>query len=143
MSLAPEIKAFLEAGARAGLPQVWEAPLDVIRRNTQGRTVTSGPVEDVHEVINRCDIFAVRLSDHKLTVLSGKLQVEHLELACSQVGPKQSLAERGGLNRTSPLFGLTTPAPKVDTVTVAAMKKQLKHVKKEVDAAQQILDGMQ
>jgi acetyl esterase len=53
MSLAPEIKAFLEAGARAGLPQVWEAPLDVIRRNTQGRTVTSGPVEDVHEVINR------------------------------------------------------------------------------------------
>jgi len=53
MSLAPEIKAFLEAGARAGLPEVWEAPLDVIRRNTQGRTVTSGPVEDVHEVINR------------------------------------------------------------------------------------------
>jgi len=53
MPLAPEIKAFLEAGARAGLPQVWEAPLDVIRRNTQGRTVTSGPVEDVHEVINR------------------------------------------------------------------------------------------
>ena len=44
MPLVPEIKAFLEAGARAGLPQVWEAPLDVIRRNTQGRTVTSGPV---------------------------------------------------------------------------------------------------
>jgi acetyl esterase len=53
MSLAPEIKAFLEAGALAGLPQVWEAPVDVIRRNTQSRPALAGPVEPVHEVINR------------------------------------------------------------------------------------------
>ena len=53
MSLAPEIKAFLEAGAAAGLPQVWEAPLDVIRRNTQSRPALAGPVEPIHEVINR------------------------------------------------------------------------------------------
>jgi len=53
MSLAPEIKAFLEAGAAAGLPQVWEAPLAVIRRNTQSRPALAGPVEPIHEVINR------------------------------------------------------------------------------------------
>ena len=53
MSLAPEIKAFLEAGAAAGLPQVWEAPVDVIRKNTQSRPALAGPVEPVHEVINR------------------------------------------------------------------------------------------
>jgi len=53
MSLAPEIKAFLEAGAAAGLPQVWEAPVDVIRRNTQSRPALAGPVEPIHEVINR------------------------------------------------------------------------------------------
>jgi acetyl esterase len=53
MSLAPEIRAFLEASARAGLPQVWEAPLDVIRANTQSRPALAGPVEPVREVINR------------------------------------------------------------------------------------------
>jgi len=53
MTLAPEIKAFLEAGAKAGLPQVWEAPIDVIRKNTQGRVALAGPVEDIHEVVNR------------------------------------------------------------------------------------------
>lgn len=53
MSLAPEIKNFLEAGATAGLPQVWEAPVDVIRKNTQSRPALAGHVEPVHEVINR------------------------------------------------------------------------------------------
>lgn len=53
MSLAPEIKAFLEAGAAAGLPQVWEAPVDVIRRNTQSRPALAGPVEPIREVVNR------------------------------------------------------------------------------------------
>ncbi|CAN2192238.1 Aes Esterase/lipase [Candidatus Nanopelagicaceae bacterium] len=53
MSLAPEIKAFLEAGAAAGLPQVWEVPVDVIRKNTQSRTALAGPVEPVHEIVNR------------------------------------------------------------------------------------------
>jgi acetyl esterase len=53
MPLAPEIKAFLEKQAAAGLPAVWEAPLSEIRANTQGRMATSGPVEPVREVINR------------------------------------------------------------------------------------------
>ena len=53
MSLAPEIKAFLEKQAASGAPAVWEAPLSVIRANTQGRMVTSGPVEPIFEISNR------------------------------------------------------------------------------------------
>jgi acetyl esterase len=53
MSLAPEIKAFLEKQASAGAPAVWEAPLSEIRANTQGRMATSGPAEPLYEVINR------------------------------------------------------------------------------------------
>lgn len=53
MSLAPEIKAFLEAGAAAGLPQVWEAPVDVIRRNTQTRPALAGPVDPLYEIANK------------------------------------------------------------------------------------------
>ena len=53
MSLAPEIKAFLEKQAASGTPAVWEAPLAVIRANTQGRMATSGPVEPIFEITNR------------------------------------------------------------------------------------------
>lgn len=53
MSLAPEIKAFLEKQAASGVPAVWEAPLAVIRANTQGRMATSGPVEPIFEILNR------------------------------------------------------------------------------------------
>ena len=53
MTLAPEIKAFLEAGAKAGLPQVWEAPIDVIRRNTQTRPALAGPAEAIMEIENK------------------------------------------------------------------------------------------
>jgi acetyl esterase len=53
MTLAPEIKAFLEAGAKAGLPQVWEAPLDVIRKNTQSRPALAGPPEPILNIENR------------------------------------------------------------------------------------------
>jgi acetyl esterase len=53
MSLAPEIKSFLEKQAAAGAPAVWEAPLAVIRANTQGRMATSGPVEPIFEITNR------------------------------------------------------------------------------------------
>lgn len=53
MSLAPEIKAFLEASAAAGLPQVWEAPVDVIRANTQSRPALAGPAEPLFEVVSR------------------------------------------------------------------------------------------
>jgi acetyl esterase len=53
MPLAPEIKAFLEKQAASGAPAVWEAPLSIIRANTQGRMVTSGPAEPIFEIINR------------------------------------------------------------------------------------------
>ena len=53
MPLAPEIKAFLEAAAAAGLPQVWEAPIEVIRRNTQSRPALAGTPEPLFEVSNR------------------------------------------------------------------------------------------
>ena len=53
MSLAPEIQAYLKRLEALKLPQVWEAPVDVIRRNTQGRVVTSGPVEAIQEISNR------------------------------------------------------------------------------------------
>lgn len=53
MPLAPEIKAFLEQQASSGAPAVWEAPLSVIRANTQGRMATSGPAEPIFEIINR------------------------------------------------------------------------------------------
>lgn len=53
MSLAPEIKAFLEKQAASGAPAVWEAPLSEIRANTQGRMATSGPVEEIREISNR------------------------------------------------------------------------------------------
>jgi acetyl esterase len=53
MSLAPEIDAFLKRLEALNLPQVWQAPIDEIRRNTQGRTITSGPVENILEISNR------------------------------------------------------------------------------------------
>lgn len=53
MSLAPEIKAFLDKQAASGAPAVWEAPLALIRANTQGRMLTSGPVEPIFEIVNR------------------------------------------------------------------------------------------
>lgn len=53
MPLAPEIKAFLEAAAAAGLPQVWEAPIEVIRRNTQSRPALAGTPEPLFDLSNR------------------------------------------------------------------------------------------
>ena len=53
MSLAPEIQAYLKRLEALNLPQVWQAPVDVIRRNTQGRVATSGPVEAIYEISNR------------------------------------------------------------------------------------------
>lgn len=53
MPLAPEIKAFLEAAAAAGLPQVWEEPIEVIRRNTQSRPALAGTPEPLFDLSNR------------------------------------------------------------------------------------------
>ena len=53
MPLAPEIQAFLAASAAADLPQVWEAPLEIIRRNTASRLALAGAVEPLAELQNR------------------------------------------------------------------------------------------
>jgi hypothetical protein len=55
----------------------------------------------VHEVVNRGDIFALRVSDQKLTVIKGLSTVEHCEID-------------------------TVPAVKKDTKTVAAMRAGLR-----------------
>lgn len=53
MSLAPEIIKQLADQKAAGLPQVWEAPLSVIRELTQGRVAVTGKPEPIHSVVNR------------------------------------------------------------------------------------------
>ena len=53
MSLAPEIREFLDLGAKSGAPAVWQAPLSEIRANTQGRMATSGEVENIYQISNR------------------------------------------------------------------------------------------
>jgi hypothetical protein len=34
----------------------------------------------VHEVVNRGDIFAIRVKDQLLTIISGQAEVEHIEI---------------------------------------------------------------
>ena len=53
MSLAPEIIKQLADQKAAGLPQVWEAPIPIIRDLTQGRVAFAGTPEPIHAVINR------------------------------------------------------------------------------------------
>jgi len=53
MSLAPEIVKQLADQKAAGLPQVWEAPISVIRELTQSRVAFAGNPESIHQVINR------------------------------------------------------------------------------------------
>lgn len=53
MPLTPETEDFLKRTAALNLPQVWEAPIAEIRRNTQGRVITSGAVENIYQINNR------------------------------------------------------------------------------------------
>lgn len=53
MSLAPEIIQQLAEQKAAGLPQVWEAPVAVIRELTQGRVAFAGVPEPILLVENR------------------------------------------------------------------------------------------
>ena len=53
MTLAPEIVKQLSEQKAAGLPQVWEAPVSVIREQTQARVAFAGPAEPIHCVENR------------------------------------------------------------------------------------------
>lgn len=38
----------------------------------------------VHEVVNRGDVFAIRLLDQSLTVVPGKAQVTHVEIGITE-----------------------------------------------------------
>ena len=53
MPLAPEIQIYLDAQALAGLPEVWQAPIETIRANTQGRVLVAGPAEPILKVEDR------------------------------------------------------------------------------------------
>lgn len=53
MPLAPEIQEYLETQVAAGLPAVWEAPIELIRANTQSRLLAAGPAEPIVKVENR------------------------------------------------------------------------------------------
>jgi acetyl esterase len=53
MTLAPEIVKILADQKAAGLPQVWEAPVAVIRESTQGRVAFAGQPEPILSVTNR------------------------------------------------------------------------------------------
>lgn len=53
MTLAPEIVKQLADQKAAGLPQVWEAPVAVIRELTQGRVAFAGVPEPILSVTNR------------------------------------------------------------------------------------------
>lgn len=68
----------------------------------------------IHEVVNRGDVFAIRVSDSTLTIISGKLAVEH---------SKHSLEEAIK----------TPPPPKVD---VAMEREYLRTLRNQVAMAQ-------
>ena len=53
MSLAPEIIKQLADQQAAGLPQVWQAPLAIIREQTQSQVAFAGVPEPIFEVTNR------------------------------------------------------------------------------------------
>jgi acetyl esterase len=53
MSLAPEIVKQLSDQKAAGLPEVWQAPVSVIREQTQGRVAFAGLAEPILVVENR------------------------------------------------------------------------------------------
>ena len=53
MPLAPEIQIYLDTEAAAGLPAVWEAPLETIRANTHSRVSVAGPPEPILKVEDR------------------------------------------------------------------------------------------
>ena len=50
MPLDPEIIKFLERRAAAALPEIWEAPVSVLRKNLENRPALSGDPEKIYEV---------------------------------------------------------------------------------------------
>jgi len=50
MGVKPEVKEHLAQRASNGLPEVWQAPLSEIRKNTQSHIALKQPLIDIHEV---------------------------------------------------------------------------------------------
>ena len=50
MSIKPEMQAYVDAVAASGLPAQWEAPVAVLRANTEGRPTLSGTPEPIYNV---------------------------------------------------------------------------------------------
>lgn len=53
MALAPEIEQYLAARATSGAPEVWQAPLDVLRAGTYGRIAIAGVPEKIFSIQDR------------------------------------------------------------------------------------------
>jgi len=53
MTLKPEMQAYVDAMAASGLPAQWEAPVTVLRANTEGRPALSGTPENIFNVEHR------------------------------------------------------------------------------------------
>jgi len=53
MSIKPEMQRYVDAIAASGLPAQWEAPVSVLRANTEGRPALSGTPEVIFNVDHR------------------------------------------------------------------------------------------
>jgi len=53
MSLKPEMQAYVDSMVASGLPAQWEAPVAVLRANTEGRPALSGTPENIYNVEHR------------------------------------------------------------------------------------------
>lgn len=53
MALAPEIEQYLTTRAATGAPEVWQAPLDVLRAGTYGRVTIAGVPEKIFSIQDR------------------------------------------------------------------------------------------
>lgn len=52
MGVKPEVKEHLAQRASNGLPEVWQAPVSEIRKNTQSHVALKQPLIDIHEVMH-------------------------------------------------------------------------------------------
>lgn len=53
MALSPEIEQYLASMAASGAPEVWQAPLDVVRAGTYGRISLAGVPEKIFSIHDR------------------------------------------------------------------------------------------
>ena len=75
----------------------------------------------VHEVVNRGDIFAVRLSDQQLTIVPGLAQVTHTTHELTITGPAPT----------------TNKTPTASSISAAAAKAKLKRLAESLRHEQQ------